>query len=223
MKSTIVRQLVLKDLYLNRPIIGGAFLVGGLSLVMASTGPTGYAFGSITFLMTLIAMGMVLAMYSVAQERKDRSDLFVLSLPLSGADYARAKVIGAASSFLPPWAAITAGAVALIGTSTRIPHGLLPIMLLISGYTLTAFCILIAIVLLMKSDSRVVFSVILVNFSCTFFCFAVAAIPSVGNSMRAPEAVWSPTVFAVLACEMFVAATALALPVAAYGRKKDLI
>src|SRR5690348_8562850 len=204
MSSTVVRQLVIKDIYVNRGILWGAVLVGTLGLALASLGPNGYAFGSILYLTALIATAMFLAMYGVMQERKDRSDLFVLSLPLSGADYARAKVLGVVLSFMIPWALLTAGAVVVVATSATISHGMVAFTLLISVYVLAAFCVLIAIVLLVRSDAIAVAGVVLTNFSITAFMFAITLVPAVSASMRAPAVVWNGSLLIAFVCVALV-------------------
>ena len=55
------------------------------------------------WLTTIVAFGVVLAMIAIANERKERTLQFVLSLPLSHGDYVRIKVIGLLLCFLVPW------------------------------------------------------------------------------------------------------------------------
>ena len=56
---------------------------------------------------TIIAYGIFIAMLAILKERQDRSQLFVLSLPVSPAQYSRAKVWAALIAFFAPWSLLT--------------------------------------------------------------------------------------------------------------------
>ena len=58
--------------------------------------------GALIWLTTIIAFGVMLAIYGVMNERKEHSLQFVLSLPLSVSDYVRAKLLGLLLCFLGP-------------------------------------------------------------------------------------------------------------------------
>jgi len=108
MNRSITGRLVAKDLYLYRPLIACALVAGVASLVLSrfSAGDhvsTGVNAGVVLFMTTIIAFGIFIAMGGILKERQDRSQLFVLSLPIAPAQYAMAKVGAALIAFLVPW------------------------------------------------------------------------------------------------------------------------
>ena len=117
-RRSIVGRLIVKDLYLYRWMILGALVAGGASLAATrmsegdgwSTGPN---VGFILFMTTVITFGVLMAMLGLLRERQERSRLFVLSLPVSPAQYSFAKVAAALVAFLVPWSVLTGGVAAL--------------------------------------------------------------------------------------------------------------
>jgi ABC-2 type transport system permease protein len=223
MSSSVIRLLVLKDLYFNRGLILGALIAGGLSLVASASSRVGFNFGSVIYITTIIATGVILAMYGVLQERKDRSDVFVLSLPLSGTQYACAKVLGMLVTYLIPWTLLTAGAAYVVATHPVIPGGLLPFALMLSGYCLFCFSFLVSVGLHVKSEGVVVGVVVGMNLSVTLFMFLLDSIPSVAGVRTAAVPLWNGSVFTVLAVELAAIIIAFSIALFAYGRKRDLV
>ena len=220
---SIVRTLVAKDLFLTRWMLAAAIVSGLVSLGICTTSKMGFNLGSITFITTLIALGVMVAMYGVFEERKDRSYLFILSLPLSGRDYVKAKLIGGLLSFLIPWTVITAGAMLTLRLSPTIPHGIAPFALLLCVYALLNTTLLIAATLLIKSEGLVAGCIVFTNVLVSVFLFTVASLPSIKDNMGAPIAVWDDTVFTVLALQLIAICIAIAVPLGVYSRKRDLV
>jgi len=225
--DTITRALVLrlmaKDMYLNRQTMVAALIGGILSLILAGTNRLGYSIGSVSFITTMMAYGVVLAMYSIAQERKDRSGLFVLSLPIAPSDYIRAKLFGTTLTFFIPWSILSAGAVLLIAI-TPLPDGLMPMTVLLLVYFLCTFSIMAAVALFVNSDGKTTLAIIATNMSLTFFMFGIARIPGLGGSLdQQSTPTWSGAFFAVLAGELALIAIALTAPLYLHQHKKDFI
>lgn len=223
MSTSVVRQLVLKDLYMNRWLIGGAIVSGLGSLYVCTLSKMGFNFGSVTFISTLIALSVLVAMLGVFHERKDRSYLFVLSLPLSGREYITAKLLGSLSCFLIPWSVLTAGTVAVTNTSSVLPHGMTPLAFLLCAYSLLNACVMIAAALTIRSEGIISGCIIVTNVLVSFFLFTVASIPSIKNNMSGPTAVWDGAVFSVLALEILAICVAVVLPVMVYSRRRDFV
>ncbi len=223
MNATLFRQLIAKDLYMTRFLLVGAVISGLGSLVLCTQGPVGFTFGSITFMTTLIALGVMSAMYGVFEERKDRSYLFILSLPLSGRDYVKAKMLGSLLTFMIPWAILTVAAVAILSMAPAIPHGLAPMSLLVCFYCLLNTCVLIAVTLLIRSEGVVAGCIVLTNLLVSFFLFTLARIPGIAGSQTSMKADWNQNVFIVLVVVLVLIGCAIALPLRVYSRKRDLV
>ena len=102
---------------------------GGLSRIalMPLSGVSGYV-GFVSLICVLVILNIFLVMSGVVQERKDKVQLFILSLPVSTAQYAVAKMTGNAIAFVVPWAVLTAAATWVIDV-TPMPNGSLPFWL----------------------------------------------------------------------------------------------
>lgn len=227
MTRSIVGRLVAKDLYLQRWLIAGALLAGVLSLVLSgfSSGKnvhTGMNLGILLFMTTVIAFGVMVPMLGIYKERQDRSQLFVLSLPLSPAQYWRAKVWAALIAFLVPWLTLTVGVVLATAVSGR-PQGEIPAFVAIMTFLLANCCLLIAVVAISQSEVWAIPAILLTNVSVTVFLGQLANLPGVADHRQGAVAVWSPEILTVLAIEGAAILLSLALALAIPSRKKDFV
>ena len=85
MSNSMVWRLIRKDLYLYRWLIGSSLVVGGVSLFIPGLSDAALAtnVGLILLLTSVVALGIFVAIYGILTERKEKSLLFVLSLPIS--------------------------------------------------------------------------------------------------------------------------------------------
>ena len=118
--NPLLSRLVATELYLQRWMIAVATGLGLAALSLSWGGKLTSTVGFIAWLTTVISFGVMLPMFSVLRERKDRSLLFVLSLPLSPRDYVRAKLFGVALCFFIFWLVMGAAAIATNAGSTLI-------------------------------------------------------------------------------------------------------
>jgi ABC-type transport system involved in multi-copper enzyme maturation permease subunit len=222
--NIVVRKLIAKELYVNRWFILGATLSGVLSALVAGSGSkTGFNIGMLTWITTIIAFGVMLGIYGVANERKEHSLLFVLSLPISAGDYVRAKQIGLALCFFAPWLISSAAALALILIRQDIPDGLVPFTILLCVFMLTNFALVLCGALHARSEAAMTSVIIVTNMAVSAFMFTVAAIPAIGASMFGPVPIWNTTTWTVLALELVVLVCAFLLPYLFAARRRDFI
>jgi ABC-type transport system involved in multi-copper enzyme maturation permease subunit len=224
---TIVGRLIAKDLFLYRGLILGALVAGIFSLFVShwSEGDnetSGLNLGFILFLTTVVAFGVTLPMYSILRERQDRSQLFVLSLPVSPAQYAIAKVGAAVLAFLAPWLVLTLGVVA-VTLATGAPDGAMPFFVALMTFLLFNFCLLTAISVVTQSELAAVVGILLTNVSVSIFIVRVAGLPGVAGRQRDAEATWSPAILTVLAVEAVAILLALGLAFYLPSRRKDFV
>jgi ABC-2 type transport system permease protein len=220
--SIVIRKLIAKEFYVNRWLIGGSAVSAVVSAGAASLGEVAFNVGALTWLTTIIAFGVMLGIYSVQNERKEQSLQFVLSLPLSIAEYIRAKLFGLLLSFGFVWLLASAAAVALVLMS-RVPDGLLPYTLLLCFYMLANFGVVICGVLHARSEGLVNAVIIVTNMSVSIFMFTVGLLPGLREPMFGPTPVWNETFFTVLAVELAVFVFAVVLPLATAARRRDFI
>lgn len=224
---SIVGRLVAKDLYLYRWLIASALIAGVVSLVISrfSEGDnvdTGLNIGIFLFMTTIIAFGIFIAMFGILKERQDKSQLFVLSLPVSPAQYSMAKVWAALIAFLVPWLVLTAGVVVATVLSGG-PNGGIPFFVLMMTFFLTNFCLLMAVVVITMSELWSIAGILITNVSVTPFLAKVGNLPGVAGRSQDALATWSPTILTVLGIEIALILLSLGLAFYLPSRKKDFL
>jgi ABC-2 type transport system permease protein len=221
--SIVTRKLIAKELYVNRWLMGGAAVAAVLSSAAASFGRMAFNIGSLTWMTTVIAFGVMLAIYGVMNERKENSLQFVLSLPLSVGDYVRAKLIGLLVSFIGPWLVATLSAVVLVLADPDVPDGLMPYVLALCVFMLMNFSLVLCGTLHARSDSAVSVVIILTNMLVSVYMFTIGAADGLREHMFGPSPVWTDTFFVVLIAELAVFLIATTLPLATVARRRDFI
>jgi hypothetical protein len=220
--QSIVGQLALKDLYLMRWIIVAAVAAGLISLAVTPLDPVAFYVGSITFLCVLIVLNIFLVLAGVTQEKKDKVRLFVLSLPISTAQYTLTKMAANFIAFFVPWLVLTAASLLMIGM-TAIPDGLIPVVLGVSVYLLAYYCVLLGVAIATESQLWPGAVILVGNVSLNFVIALLFRMPSTGGNVRTDIIVWGGDILATLAIEAIVGALALTLAIAHQSRKKDFV
>ena len=226
-ERSIVGRLIRKDLYLHRWLIAAALILGVASLVVSrfSTGDnveTGLNVGIVLFITTIIAFGIFIPMLGILKERQDRSQLFVLSLPVSAAQYSMAKVSAALFAFLVPWISLTAGVVVTTALSGR-PAGGIPFFIVMMTFFLANFCLLLVVIVLTMSEAWAIACILITNVSVPLFLAKVGSLPGVAARSRDAVATWSPAILTVLCIEVAMIMLTLALAFYIPSRKKDFL
>ena len=109
MNSAIIRRLVLADLYLLRWMILGAVAGGTAAIAVMPLGRVPAYVGSVLLICVLIILNIFLVMSGIVQERKDKVQVFLLSLPISPMQYTAAKIASNAIGFRRPMARADGG------------------------------------------------------------------------------------------------------------------
>lgn len=221
--SSVRALLLRKELFLNRWPLAITTAGGCAALLVASQGRLGFNVGSLCWLTALVALGVLLPMQGIVQERKDRALLFTLSLPLSRGDWLRSKQLGLLLSFGIPWLLLSAGALALVWLDQDIPDGLLPLVVLLCTFLLANFSVVVCVGLLSKSEAVFTATIITTNMAVTLFLFLVGGLDAIQAHVQDATPVWNATVFAVLTAELLLLALATALPRALAERRRDLL
>ena len=224
MSRSIVMRLVLKDFYLQWPLLAGSLLLGFamLALALFGGGPITFYVGSVSFLCVLILLNVLLVGGTVAQEKKDRVILFVLSLPVSTTQYAVAKLVSSLLTFLIPFCLLGAAALLVIAL-TPIPHGLIPLTTAVMMYVCLYFCIFLGVALTADSALLNTIVIILGNVLINFLIAWLLNRPSVALAAKGPVAIWSPEILTSLAVEILGSLLALAAALLIILRKKDFL
>jgi ABC-2 type transport system permease protein len=224
MTPSIVMRLALKDFYLQWPIIAGSLLLGFamLAIALLGGGPITFYVGSVSFICVLILLNVLLVGSTVAQEKKDRVMLFVLSLPVSTTQYAVTKLVSSLLAFLIPFCLLGAAAVLVIAL-TSIPHGLIPLTMAVMMYVCLYFCIFLAVALAADSTGLNTTVIILGNVLLNFLIAWLLNHPSVALAAKGPVAIWPPEILTSLAVESVGSLLAVAIALLLIFRKKDFV
>ena len=222
MSASIVRLLILKDLYLLRWMVLASIVTGGAAIaIMPLSEVSGYV-GAVSLVCTLIVLNIFLVMGGVVQEKKDKILLFILSLPVSTTQYVAAKVAANAIAFLLAWLVLTVLTIVVIDVSA-IPNGILPYWLAVLGGILFYYCALLAVGLLSDSTATHTTAIIVGNVSFNFFIPFVLRLPSVAVHGKGPIVVWTGDIVAILAAEILAGALVLGLAVYFRSRAGDFV
>jgi len=222
MSASVFRSYVQKDLFLATPIMIGAVVCGIISIGLVHLGSVGVYAALIVMICAGASPAVFICMYSILGERKERSNLFAMSLPISTYQYVFGKLTAACIGFLVPWAVLALGAF-LIFYKLPVPGGVLPAGLLFWGFTFLQFAGMLAVTMLSESEALVVAAVVVFNVSISFYIFLIMHIPAVGSHVNGRVAVWSPVVFEVFAGELLLAMLIIALLLVRLARKRDFI
>ena len=222
MNGSIVRQLILKDLYLLRWMMAGSIAAGLAALAMMPQGKVSGYVGGVSLICILIVLNIFLVMGDVVQEKKDKVLLFVLSLPVSTTQYTVAKVLANAVAFTVPWLILTAANIVTVVVS-QIPDGILPFWVAVLAYLLFYYCALLAVSLVTDSTGWHTTTIIIGNVSVNFLIPFLLSRPSVSANGEGPTAVWTGDIVAIIAIEILAGVTALGLAVYFNSRRPDFI
>lgn len=222
MTRSVVRQLVLKDLYLIRWVVLGSTASGAVSLLLSPLGGLMFYVGTVAFICVLVVLNIFVVMNLVAQEKKEKALVFVLSLPLSTAQYTAAKMLSGVIAFGAPWLTLTLLSIAVIDL-TALPNGLIPATAAISAYLLLYYTVLFAVALTRDSATAMGGVIIAGNISINFLVPLVFRLPSVAASARGPAAVWGADIVTVVVLELAAGVLALAFAYVRQTRRTDFL
>jgi ABC-type transport system involved in multi-copper enzyme maturation permease subunit len=202
--------------------MAGALFAGLVSIGISLLGKVAFAIGGIMFLTVLVAFAVTLPMFAIAGERKERTRLFVLSLPVSRGDYVLSKVIGVALTFLIPWTVLLLVILTLTLT-TPIPDGLVVYATLLATFALADFCVIACSTMLIDREGLQAVVIIFMNMSVTFFIVGVSALTPIGAQASVDAVNWSPTALTILASEIAVIVAAFLFLFWIAGREPEIV
>lgn len=221
--NPLTRKLVAREFYMHRWLIVGSILAGLAGLALSAFGGVmRFNVGFVIWLTTIVAFGAVVAMFGVATERKERVRNWVLSLPISHGDYVRIKVLALMLCFFVPWLVLSAAAVALVGVQPALPDGLLPSIVLLCGFMLTNYTLILSSAFHVNEEGPMTLVIIVHNIGITLFIFLIGSIEGIARHRSGPVAVWNSAFWTVLAVELVFLTILLALPWLVAARRRDL-
>jgi ABC-type transport system involved in multi-copper enzyme maturation permease subunit len=222
MNVRLVRRLILKDLYLSRVPLGlvvviGATAVGSIFLRNEVSGFVGLTSAFIA----LIMLGNILPMHTIINERKRQTLAFVMSLPISSAEFTAAKILANIGTFFVVWAAVVGSLVAIFAGT---PYGgFVPFILMASLAPFAAFCVLVAVSLVGESEVGAMATMIVTNVSYSFIWFFLVRVPAIRAALGSPVPVWPPALLTILAIEISLIVVSIAAAFYFQSRKTNFV
>ena len=222
--NAMSRKLVAREFYMHRWMIGGSIVAGLAGLaVVARGGAMNFNIGFLIWLTTIVAFGIVMAMFGIATERKERVMNWVLSLPVAHGDYVRIKVLALLLCFVGPWLVLNAAAVGLVVAVKDLPDGLLPFAVLLGAFMLGNYSFVVCSALHVHSEGPMTVVVIVHNIAITLFMFTVGTIDGLQRHMQGNVPVWNSTFWSVLVVELAVFIILFSLPWLVAARRRDFV
>jgi len=221
MHRALVMRLIVKDWYLSRVPLTMVALAGAVATVLLYSGQTAGLVGIISALISLVFLSILIPQLTVVNERKLGNLAFVMSLPISPAEYTMSKVLGNLSAFVPLWAAI-AGAV--LGTMAFVPGagGVIPLGVIAALAPFVSFCLLLSVAIVTESEmlSMVMMGITNVAYSFWWFLFRL---PGFGENLKSPVPVWTNAILTIIGGQIAVIVLSLALTFYLQSRKTDFV
>jgi ABC-2 type transport system permease protein len=222
--NPLTQKLIARELHMHRWIIGGTVIAGlaGLAAV-AHGGSIYFNVGFLIWLTTIVAFGVVVAMFGIASERKERVMNWVLSLPIAPGDYVRIKVLALLLCYFVVWFTLSAAAIGLVVAQAQLPDGLLPFAVLLCVFMLGNYAFVVSSALHLRAEGPMTIVIVVHNIAITLFMFMVAAIDDISRPMQGPVAVWNSAFWNVLGVELAVFVILIALPFFVAARRRDFL
>jgi ABC-2 type transport system permease protein len=223
MNRALVSRLILKDWYLARATLALVAAAGCASVgVLYLRSETSGFIGLISAFIVTILLGDLLPMQTIVNERKRQNLAFVMSLPISPMEYTTAKILSNVLAFIPIWLAITAGVLWTIAAAGSY-GGIIPLTLVLALSPFVAFCLLLAVAIVLESELVAIITMGAFNVSYSFYWFFLLRIPGLQQEVKSPVAIWSRPILSIIAAEVAVIVVALGLTFFFQSRKRDFV
>jgi ABC-2 type transport system permease protein len=138
-------------------------------------------------------------MSNIVNERKKQTLAFMMSLPISTAQYGMAKLLSTLGMFLIPWVALIAAALYMILGRHVLLNGAIPIALILATVPFIGFCFIAGTALVSESEGWAVAATTVVNSSYWIAWYLLASYaPSLTRTWTSPVIVWNTAAVDIL-------------------------
>lgn len=220
MSGSIFWRIVLADLHLVRWLVASSLAAGAAAIAMMPLGAVSAYVGGVSLICVLVILNIMLVMTAIVQERKDKVQLFMLSLPISTTQYTLAKSIANIGAFVVCWIVLAAAMVVVIDRSA-LPNGNVPFMLTVLVYLLGYYGVLLGVSLATDSTAWPAVVITIGNISVNFLIPFLLSLPSIAAHRTGPVAVWTPDIVVAVAVELVLGVVAIAAGLFVRSRRTD--
>ncbi len=220
---SVVRELVLKDLRIMKIPSICYWLAGIGSIVLALL--WGDAAGTIAFILFISAIfgaGVHAAMQTITEERREQNLPFIMSLPITIADYTRAKMLANLLLVGGIWLTLSAASY-VIFIGDVMPSGTIPLMTIILVAVLLAYVIILATTMVFQGIAPAITAIVAANLGNQAFIWWIASFHAVRSTVNGTEAVWNATYLTVLGAQIGAIVVLVGLVFYAQSRKTEFL
>jgi ABC-2 type transport system permease protein len=221
----VVLRLILKDWRLHSPVIILSIVGGAFALtILRMGGQTPFVLGAVFFFISMIFCASIIPMSSIVNERKKQTLAFMMTLPISPAQYGGAKLVSAVGMFLIPWLTLIAAALYMIHGRHVLPDGTIPVALILANLPFIGFCLITGVALVGESEAWGQTAAAIVNSSYWLGWYLLAShFPAILRNWESPTPVWSPATVNILGGEFAAIVLVLGLTLFLQSRKQNFI
>ena len=224
MRTSIVKQLVVKDLRIMK-WYGVFYWLGGVLAILIAVFGGGDAAGTTAFILFVAALfgaGVHSAMQTVVEERREQTLAFVMSLPISVREYPSAKLIANLVLVGGIWVTLSAASYVIFIGDT-LPLGTIPFMTIILVAIFLAYVMVLATTLIFETIAPAIISMVAANLVSQVVLWWLVDLHGIRSTIGGTVPVWNSTVLTVLAIQVGSVVGLVALTYYLQSRKTAFI
>ena len=221
--AAMVGKLIAKDWQVYQKQLAG--FVAGLLLALGLVGmgtPLLAAAGSLLLLVLLLVVGSYAIQSSVMLERKEQTQPFVMSLPVTPMDVFWGKLLANLVIYLVPFLLVTGGMLAML-LLTPSPDGAVPWVMLIALFVLVNFIVSLCVAIAVDSEGWNTFAMLALMTLIGPFIYWVTWMDGIREHLKGDIIVWSPQVLGLIGGELAVIAIAILVAGWVHARKASFL
>ena len=221
--AAMVGKLIAKDWQVYQKQLAG--YVAGLLLALGLVGtgtPLVSAAGGLLLLVQLLVVGSYAIQSSVMLERKEQTQPFVMSLPVTPMDVFWGKLLANLVIYLVPFLLVCGSLLALVLITPR-PVGAGPWVIVVALFMLAQFCLSLCMVIAVDSEGWNVFAMLALMTLIGPFLYWVTSMPGIREHLQGDAIVWSPQVLGLVGGELAVIAIAILAAGWVHARKTSFL
>ena len=180
--------------------------------------------GAVWFFIALIVLGSMLPSSNVINERKKQNLAFLMSLPVSATQYAMAKLVSTLGH-LPGTVDYVGdrGSRPICSRRPEVPHGIIPVMLILFGLPLVGFCVIAGAALVSETEGWTIAATIVCNSSYGVGWYLIIRNPAINSNLKSPVPVWNSPVLTILGGEIAAIVLTLGITFFLQSRKREFV
>lgn len=224
MNTRMIGILIRKDMRLVMMPVLFYLLVGVAAIAMMGVEKHAWFYaGSVLLITALIALGFHPTMATIVGERKEQTLAFIMSMPITPADYTWTKLLANLLLFLVPWALLLGGTVAMIAARPAMPDGLIPYAVILLGYIAATAVLILCVALVTESMQWTIVTQIVCNLGLQGVMYGLSNIAAIKSTINGELIVWSEPALVLIGAELAIPALLLAATLWLQSRKTDFI